>query len=107
MVLVMSSTTARRCGPTLKETLVSELPTILLPKSTPKSFRSTVTSLLEAQNASGRIRTRRSEYQCHATAWPEDAVTVIAFSMASLSRTGSLKTISTGCPAPTVVPLSG
>src|SRR6478735_9139324 len=107
MVLVRSSTTARRRAPTVKETLVSELPIILLPKSTPKSFRSTVTWVLAAQNASGRIRTRRSEYQRHATAWPDDAVTVTAFSIAALFSTGSLKTISMGWPAPTVDPLRG
>ena len=107
IVLVMSSTTARRCGPTLKDTFASELPIILLPKSTPKSFRSTVTWVLAAQKASGRIRTRRSEYQRHATGWPEETVTATAFSIASLLSTGSLKTISIGCPEPTVVPFSG
>ena len=41
-----------------------------LPKSTPNSFRSTVIRLLAAQKFCGRIRTRRSEYQRQATAWP-------------------------------------
>ncbi len=107
MVLVTSSTTATRCGPTLKLTLLSMLPIILLPKSTPNSFMSTVTWLPDAQKVSGRMRTRRSEYHRQATAWPEDAVTVTAFSMASLFRTGSENTISIGWPEPTVDPFCG
>ena len=88
-------------------TLALKLPIILLPKSTPKSFMSRVTWLLDAQNFSGRMRTRWSEYQCQATGCLEETVILTAFSTAALLATGSLKTISMGCPAPTVEPFSG
>src|SRR5688500_17700889 len=107
MVLVVSSTTASRWGPTLNCTLASKLPIMPLPKSTPNSFMSTVTWLLEAQNFSGRMRTRWSEYQCQATGCLEETVIFTAFSTAALLTTGSLNTNSMGCPAPTVEPFSG